>query len=70
GQIVIPLDVRREPGLREGERLEVTAKADGLVLTRVRARAGRPGWRAWGGALAGSGALEEHRKEHAREARR
>ncbi len=70
GQIVIPLDVRRELGLREGERLEVTAKADGLVLTRVRVRAGRPGWRSWGGSLAGSGALEEHRKEHAREAKR
>ena len=70
GQIVIPLDLRRELGLREGSKLEVTAKGDGLVLTRVRARAGRPGWRAWGGALAGSGALEEHRKEHAREAKR
>ena len=46
------------------------AKADGLVLTRVRVRAGRPGWRSWGGSLAGSGALEEHRKEHAREAKR
>ncbi len=70
GQIVIPLDLRKELGLREGEQLEVASKADAIVLTRVRTRAGRRPWRAWAGALSGSNALAEHRKEHRKEARR
>ncbi len=70
GQIVIPLEVRREVGLREGERLDVAARADGIVLTRVTERTARRGWRAWGGSLSGTNALAEHRKEHRKEARR
>ena len=70
GQIVIPLPLRQELGLKEGEQLEVVAKADAIVLTRVRPRAARRAWQAWAGALAGSNALEEHRKEHRKEAKR
>ena len=70
GQIVIPLDLRRELGLKEGEQLEVVAKADAIVLTRVRSRGARRAWQAWAGALAGSSALEDHRKEHRKEAKR
>ena len=70
GQIVIPLDVRKELGLMEGEQLEVVAKADGLVLTRIRAGAVRRGWKSWRGKLAGTNALEEHRMEHRKEAKR
>ena len=70
GQIVIPLDVRKALGLKEGEKLELSTRGDVLSLTRVAARAGRPGWRSWAGALTGSNALAEHRREHAKEARR
>lgn len=70
GQIVIPLDLRRELGLKEGEQLEVAAKADAIVLTRVRSRAARRAWQTWAGALATSNALDEHRKEHRKEAKR
>lgn len=70
GQIAIPLELRKELGLKEGERLEVAAKADAIVLTRVRARSGQRPWRAWAGALSGSNALAEHRKEHRTEAKR
>jgi AbrB family looped-hinge helix DNA binding protein len=70
GQIVIPLDLRKELGLKEGELLEVVARENGLVLTRIGSRPSRRGWRTWGGALAGSNALEEHRKEHRKESRR
>jgi AbrB family looped-hinge helix DNA binding protein len=70
GQIVIPLDLRKELGLKEGEQLEVSANADAIVLTRVRTRMARRTWRSWCGALAGSNALEEHGKEHRKEAKR
>lgn len=70
GQIVIPLDLRKELNLKEGEQLEVSANAEAIVLTRVRTRMARRTWRSWSGALAGSNALEEHRKEHRKEAKR
>jgi AbrB family looped-hinge helix DNA binding protein len=70
GQIVIPLDLRRELGLKEGEQLDVASNADTIVLTRVRSRGARRAWRSWAGALAGSNALEDHRKEHRKEAKR
>jgi len=70
GQIVIPLRLRKEMKLKEGERLDVGAKGGVLFLTRVGERPARRGWRAWAGALAGTGALEEHRREHRKEAGR
>jgi len=70
GQIVIPLGIRKELGLKEGERLAVAVRPEGLILTRVGNRPPRRGWRSWGGALAGSNALEEHRREHSKEAKR
>ena len=70
GQIVIPLEVRKELGLTEGEQLEVTANAHAIVLTRVRTRTARLTWKSWRGKLAGTNALEELRKEHRKEARR
>jgi len=70
GQIVIPLRLRKELGLKERERLDVGAKDGVLVLTRVAEQPARRRWRAWAGALAGSGALEEHRREHRKEAGR
>jgi len=70
GQIVIPLDLRKELGLKEGEQLDVSAQEGGLLLTRVGSGPSRRAWRSWGGTLCGSNALDEHRKEHRREARR
>lgn len=70
GQIVIPLDLRKELGLKEGEQLEVTANAHAIVLKRVRTRTARRTWKSWRGKLAGTNALEEHRKEHRKEAKR
>jgi AbrB family looped-hinge helix DNA binding protein len=70
GQIVIPLDLRKELGLKEGELLDVVVREAGLVLTRVGSRPSHRGWRSWGGKLSGSNALDEHRKEHRKEARR
>jgi AbrB family looped-hinge helix DNA binding protein len=70
GQIVIPLDLRKELGLKEGELLDVAAREDGLILTRVGSHPSHRGWRSWSGKLSGSNALDEHRKEHRKEARR
>jgi AbrB family looped-hinge helix DNA binding protein len=65
GQIVIPQQIRRRIGLREGSRVNVEATEDGVLLrpTRTATR----GWRRWRGAFAGKALLKALRREHAAE---
>lgn len=70
GGIVVPLAIRRPLGLRAGEQLGVAVEGNKIILTPTHSRATRHSWRAWAGVLAGTNALEAHRKEHRAKARR
>lgn len=66
GQIVLPLEIRRALGLREGDRLEVRLERDRVILTRL-VPIGKQGWQRWRGCLADTKALQEHIAEHQKE---
>ena len=72
GQVVIPKEIRERLGLERGQLLEVE-ESEGAILMRARMqKGGSPtgGWRAWRGALEGSGTLEDLEAEHRREVER
>ena len=72
GQVVIPKEIREQLGLERGQVLEVE-EWEGVILMRPRMQTGGSpagGWRAWRGALEGSGALEDLEAEHRREVER
>jgi AbrB family looped-hinge helix DNA binding protein len=64
GQIVLPKDLREELEIREGDSLEVQREGDELHLRRLSSPSPPADWRAWRGILEGSGALEDHLREH------
>lgn len=70
GQIVLPKHLRDELSIREGDLLSVHREYDRLVLERCDAPNSARDWRSWRGSIAGSGALEEHVREHAEEVAR
>jgi AbrB family looped-hinge helix DNA binding protein len=70
GQIVLPKELREELEIQEGDSLEIQREGDGLHLRRLSSSAPPAEWRAWRGILAGSGALEEHLREHREEIER
>ena len=73
GQVVIPKEIREQLGLERGQLLEVE-ESEGAILMRPRmmqtGSSPAGGWRAWRGALEGSGALEELEAEQRREVER
>jgi len=70
GQIVLPKELRQELEIREGDSIEIQREGDGLHLRRLVSAPPPADWRAWRGILEGSGALEEHLREHREEIER
>lgn len=68
GQIVLPRDVRKSLGLKEGDRVHIEVEDDHICIRPIESRPA-PDWRRWRGRLAGTCALEDHLAEHADEVR-
>lgn len=69
GQIVLPREMRKALGLREGSRVRITQKGHQLIISSL-ASAPNQDWRIWRGRLAGTQALKDHLSEHAEEVER
>ena len=66
GQVAIPKAIREQIGLQEGSELAISVQGRDLILRKVPAGS----WRRWRGVLKGSGALQEHEREHREEIER
>lgn len=65
GQVVIPAGIRKALGLKQGTALKVELEGNSIVLEPL--ASAKDSWQAWEGVLAGTGALQQHLAEHARE---
>ena len=59
GQIVLPKDIRKTFGLKEGDRVRIEVEGDHLSIRRTQMTV-PPDWRRWRGYLAGTKAVEDH----------
>ncbi|MEW6364917.1 MAG: AbrB/MazE/SpoVT family DNA-binding domain-containing protein [Acidobacteriota bacterium] len=70
GQVTIPAPLREALHIHEGDELDVALDGERIVLSRAARRGQMKDWRRWEGLLEGSGAVEEHLREHREEIER